>query len=114
MEFCATVASPEETKQNLCVFVNESKDIQQTDYSNDKNNVSLIGKQSDVFARANGGAADQADAILDSYYYSLNAAAKAGINISSLFDIVHAANMAKRDPESGEFLKVTPTDVHLN
>eukprot|EP00808_Paulinella_micropora_P018019 g37129.t1 len=45
------------------------------------------------------------DALVDIYYYSLNAAAKKGHNISRVFQIVHAANMAKRDPVSGKFLK---------
>lgn len=43
--------------------------------------------------------------MVDVYYYSLNAAAKKGVNLSSLFGVVHAANMAKRDPASGQFLK---------
>lgn len=43
--------------------------------------------------------------VVDVYYYSLNAAAKKGVNLSSLFGVVHAANMAKRDPTSGQFLK---------
>ncbi len=47
----------------------------------------------------------QADALIDVYYYSLNAAAKKGINLSAIFKIVHAANMAKRDPATGKFLK---------
>ena len=49
--------------------------------------------------------ADQADALIDVYYYSQNAACKKGINLSSIFGMVHAANMAKRDPISGTFLK---------
>lgn len=47
----------------------------------------------------------QADALVDVYYYSLNAAAKKGVNLSSIFSIVHSANMAKRDPKTGVFLK---------
>ncbi len=39
------------------------------------------------------------------YYYSLNAAAKKGINLSAVFKLVHEANMRKRDPVSGVFLK---------
>jgi hypothetical protein len=35
----------------------------------------------------------------------LNAAAKKGVNLSALFHIVHGANMAKRDPATGQFLK---------
>jgi predicted HAD superfamily Cof-like phosphohydrolase len=40
--------------------------------------------------------AQQADALVDSYYYSLNAAAKHGFNLSKVFTRVHAANMAKK------------------
>jgi len=47
--------------------------------------------------------AAQNDALVDSWYYSLNMAAKHGVNLSSIFDIVHAANMAKRDPVTGKF-----------
>jgi len=50
-------------------------------------------------------AADQTDALVDVYYYSQNAACKKGMNMSAVFEMVHAANMAKRDPATGEFLK---------
>jgi predicted HAD superfamily Cof-like phosphohydrolase len=49
--------------------------------------------------------AAQADALVDAWYYSLNISAQHGINLSSLFDIVHSANMAKRDPVSGKFIR---------
>jgi hypothetical protein len=49
--------------------------------------------------------AEQADAVVDIWYYSLNAMAKRGINASKVFDIVHSANMKKKDPESGVFNK---------
>lgn len=49
--------------------------------------------------------AEQADALVDCYYYSLNAAAKHGVNLSKIFNLVHDANMNKRDPESGLFKK---------
>jgi predicted HAD superfamily Cof-like phosphohydrolase len=49
--------------------------------------------------------AAQFDALVDSWYYSLNTAAKHGVNMSSIFDIVHGANMAKRDPETKQFLR---------
>merc|ERR1719428_2657449 len=48
---------------------------------------------------------EQMDAFVDIWYYSLNAAAKKGVNMSSLFDIVHAANMAKIDPSTGKCIK---------
>lgn len=47
--------------------------------------------------------AEQADAMVDAWYYMLNSAAKAGVNLSSVFDVVHQANMAKRDPITGHF-----------
>lgn len=50
-------------------------------------------------------AADQADAAVDAIYYLYNCFGKKGINLSAVFDVVHAANMAKRDPESGKFIR---------
>merc|ERR1719359_1138763 len=90
MEFTATVAGPAESKAALKGFIDASKDIPQETYESE-NDVAKI--------------ADQADALCDSYYYSLNAACKAGMNLSSVFQAVHAANMAKRDPATGEFIK---------
>ena len=49
--------------------------------------------------------ANQHDAFVDIYYYSLNCSAKNGVNLSSIFKLVHDANMAKKDPESGRFLR---------
>ncbi|MHA1344712.1 MAG: hypothetical protein ACTSQG_12040 [Promethearchaeota archaeon] len=47
----------------------------------------------------------QADACVDAWYYMLNIAAKHGQNLSKLFDVIHAANMDKRDPETKQFLR---------
>jgi predicted HAD superfamily Cof-like phosphohydrolase len=49
--------------------------------------------------------ADQADAMVDAWYYMLNSAAKKGMNLSLIFDAVHQANMNKRDPVTGQFLR---------
>lgn len=49
--------------------------------------------------------AAQFDALVDSWYYSLNMAAKHGVNMSRIFDVVHVANMAKRDPVTGTFIR---------
>lgn len=49
--------------------------------------------------------AEQGDALVDCNYYALNSAAKHGIDLSKIFDVVHEANMAKRDPESRVFLR---------
>jgi predicted HAD superfamily Cof-like phosphohydrolase len=92
MEFMACVCGPEESKSVLKSFINESKDIPQEDYTNDDNfNSQQIS--------------DQGDALVDSYYYSLNAACKAGIDLSSIFKVVHKANMDKKDPKTGKFIK---------
>jgi ubiquitin-protein ligase/predicted HAD superfamily Cof-like phosphohydrolase len=40
--------------------------------------------------------ADQYDAMVDAWYYMLNSAAKKGANLSSIFNVVHEANMNKR------------------
>lgn len=94
MEFTATVAGPEESKKALSGFIADSKDIPQEKYEH------LSAEEAHVQQ-----VADQSDALVDSYYYSLNSACKHGMNLSALFDVVHAANMAKRDPVTGEFLK---------
>merc|ERR1719421_1378628 len=49
--------------------------------------------------------AGQADALVDIEYYMLNCAAKKGFNMSAIFGVVHAANMAKRNPATGKFEK---------
>ena len=88
MELFATVYPASDAKRKLCGFIDGSKDIAQLPADDETN---LI--------------AEQGDAICDVYYYMLNAAAKKGVNLSALFHIVHGANMAKRDPATGQFLK---------
>lgn len=48
---------------------------------------------------------DQADAAIDSWYYILNAFCKKGINLSKVFPIVHQANLDKKDPKTGKYLR---------
>ena len=50
-------------------------------------------------------AANQADALVDCYYYSLNVACKHGLDLSKVFNSVHEANMNKRDPDTGKFIR---------
>jgi predicted HAD superfamily Cof-like phosphohydrolase len=88
MELGATVSEPHEVKFKMIKMITDSKDLSQiTEVSKEE----LIG--------------EQGDALVDSYYYSLNAAAKKGINLSKIFEVVHKANMNKRDPTTGKFLK---------
>jgi len=47
----------------------------------------------------------QYDALVDSHYYALNCAAKHGVNLDKIFEIVHDANMAKKDPITKKFIK---------
>ena len=84
MELMATVVEPAKAKATLTRLIAESKDIPQ-----------------ETVCRI----ADQADALVDIQYYILNCGCKKGLNLSKLFDVVHAANMAKRDPATGTFLK---------
>ncbi|KAH9257010.1 hypothetical protein BASA81_004831 [Batrachochytrium salamandrivorans] len=92
MELVATVAPAEEAKRELVEMIAQSKDIPLTKYAdNEQGRISQI--------------ADQQDALVDIEYYMLNCACKKGVNLSSLFGVVHEANMAKRDPATGKFLK---------
>jgi predicted HAD superfamily Cof-like phosphohydrolase len=87
MEFCATVMEPQEAKYSMIKMITDSKDIPKVQGTS----VELI--------------AEQVDALVDSYYYSLNACAKKGIDFSKVFNLVHDANMDKRDPTTGLFIK---------
>jgi predicted HAD superfamily Cof-like phosphohydrolase len=49
--------------------------------------------------------AEQADGCVDAYYYILNAFCKKGVDLSAIFNVVHDANMAKKDPASGKFIR---------
>jgi len=48
--------------------------------------------------------AEQADGAVDSWIYLLNSFCRKGVDLSKVFDIVHEANMAKRDPATGKFI----------
>jgi predicted HAD superfamily Cof-like phosphohydrolase len=43
--------------------------------------------------------AEQYDSFVDAWYYMLNTASKKGVNLDSIFDVVHGANMAKCFPD---------------
>lgn len=47
--------------------------------------------------------ADQIDALVDVTYYATYSACLHGMNASRVFDLVHFANMSKRDPQTGTF-----------
>lgn len=48
--------------------------------------------------------AAQADAIVDLWYYGLNAFVKKSVDLSQIFKVVHDANMAKKDPVLKRFV----------
>jgi predicted HAD superfamily Cof-like phosphohydrolase len=93
MELMATHWGPLDSKRLLKNFIDSSKDLPQEVYPGD-------GASVDIHR-----CAGQADALVDVYYYSLNAACKKGMNLSAVFELVHAANMAKKDAATGTFLK---------
>jgi predicted HAD superfamily Cof-like phosphohydrolase len=84
MELMATVDEPGEAKATLQHMIACSKDISKSPTPS---------------------LAEQADAFVDIEYYMHNAACKKGVNLSRVFDLVHEANMAKRDSQTGVFLK---------
>merc|ERR1719463_307558 len=92
LELWATLKDPEESKGVLIELLQQAKPLPKEEYSTDRQ-----GMINQVAA--------QADALVDIEYYMLNCAAKKGFNMSSIFGVVHAANMAKRNPETGRFEK---------
>jgi predicted HAD superfamily Cof-like phosphohydrolase len=92
MELMATVMEPKEAKEVLRDYGEKGRYIFKREYAEeDEEELEKI--------------ADQADALVDVYYYMLNAAARHGMNLSRVFKVVHEANMAKRDKKTGKFLK---------
>merc|ERR1719506_3173295 len=92
LELWATLKTSEESKAALTALVTKAAALKKEEYSDDQQ-----GKINQVAA--------QADALIDIQYYMLNCAAKKGFNMSAIFGVVHAANMAKRNPETGRFEK---------
>ncbi|GMI02409.1 hypothetical protein TrVE_jg2881 [Triparma verrucosa] len=95
MELLATVYTPEVAKKKMCDMIGASKDIAKENYDH------LETPRLQSLHQA----AAQADALVDVYYYMQNAACKKGMNLSAIFQMVHGANMAKRDPATGQFIK---------
>lgn len=87
-ELCQTVTDSNDDAVDMmvkCIGVDPSK------HKKYENDVEII--------------ADQADAMVDAWYYMLNAASKKGMDLSALFEVVHKANMDKRDPKTGKFIR---------
>ena len=89
MELTSTVAESKESKEILIKMINDSKNIKQC--NSEISDIEII--------------AQQVDFVVDVYYYSLNAMAKCGINASTVFNLVHTANMNKRDPVTKLFIR---------
>merc|ERR1711920_503311 len=92
LELWATIRESDDAKKALIDLVTKAEALAAETYSDDQH-----GRVNHVAA--------QADALVDIQYYMLNCAAKKGFNMSSIFGVVHAANMAKRNPETGRFEK---------
>jgi len=88
LELNATVMTPFEAKTSIMNMLKVAKDVPKMTTANKAEIV-----------------AEQADALVDIWYYSLNCAAKKGINLSAVFSLVHAANMRKVNPATGMCIK---------
>jgi predicted HAD superfamily Cof-like phosphohydrolase len=87
-ELCQTVCSSHDEAIKMMVECMGKDPSKQPEYKND---IEIV--------------ADQADAMVDTWYYMLNAAAKNGIDLSKVFNAVHQANMDKKDKKTGKFIK---------
>ena len=87
MEMMATVSKPDDYKSSLKEMIDNSRDLV----------LDLENMEEDEII------AEQADAVVDCMYYGLNATAKKGVNLTSVFNVVHSANMAKKDEKTGKF-----------
>jgi len=90
LELYSTVMTPKNAKAAMMRMLTDAKNVPRMNVHPNKK-YELI--------------AEQGDAFVDIWYYSLNCMAKKGVNLSSIFDLVHNANMAKRDPATGRFVK---------
>ena len=89
MELQATVCGPEKAKAKLKQMIDTSKDIPRIEYGPDDPEFEI---------------ADQADALVDIEYYIHDMGCRKGMNLERIFNLVHEANMAKRDPRTNEFI----------
>lgn len=90
LELYSTVMSPKSAKAAMMKMLSEAKNVPRMNVHPNKTH-ELI--------------AEQGDAFVDIWYYSLNCMAKKGVNLSNIFELVHNANMAKRDAKTGRFQK---------
>jgi len=88
LELNATVMSSNEAKNSIMKILKVAKDCPQMRSTNKDE---IMG--------------EQAGALVDIWYNSLNCAAQKGLNLGSVFDLVHAANMKKVNPSTGMCLK---------
>ena len=88
VELCQTVTDSYDEAEHMVYNCLGSDPSKQPEYKND---IDII--------------ADQADAMVDAWYYMLNASCKNGIDLSKVFDEVHKANMNKRDPITNQFIR---------
>ena len=127
MELLATVMGPAESKSTLKAMIDVSEDLPKEKYdqaTEAERDIHKCADQADALVDARRPACLSSDASrakppvvvstrrakplfarFQVYYYSLNAAAKKGMNLSAVFGVVHGANMAKRNPATGKFEK---------
>jgi len=88
LELNATVMNPQEAKNSIVNMLHVAKNCPRM---NTQNIAEIVAKQ--------------ASALVDIWYGSLECAAKKGINLNAVFDLVHAANMRKINPLTGMCVK---------
>ena len=88
-ELACTVSRNKEEANNLLLEALKTRDpCKNFEYTD---TVNLIGAQG--------------DAMVDAWYYMLNSASKKGVDLSKIFNAVHKANMAKKDPTTNKFIR---------
>jgi len=90
-EMSEVVNTVTNSEQETMEFMESCLHADPSTHSSDRSEINLI--------------AEQADGCVDAYYYMLNAFCKKGVDLSAIFNVVHNANMAKKDPTTGQFIR---------
>jgi len=90
LELNATVMNPQEAKNSMVNMLRVAKNCARM---NTENKAEIVAKQ--------------ARALVEIWYGNVECAVKKGVNLCSVFDLVHAANMSKINQATGMFFEST-------
>lgn len=104
--------TPDEVCQLIKMVLSEVQELADTVTSSSEESLALMKSCLGVDQSKHSGGnlseieriAEQSDAMVDAWYYMLDRAGRCGMNLSRVFDVVHSANMAKINPETGKCL----------